>query len=507
MTNKKKKKKRVRVKQTRTEWQKVFDQHPGMMQPFSWSDRLSEFLHISIVLIDYDYQTVKTDFYRIADFINSKHKSKRKFHFNLSHTIKLIKQDKTIIDEIFKTCFKSAFEQILPFYYGLFNYEIEFSLNPKIKLLFSAYKQILDGRADTAILCKYLMIQYDQHETEDVFGLFNWNTQEEILEPENVSRIMSLFPPSIGLSENLDLEFCQNIWMYNYSYSPLMPTPDHSIQEEEHFKEMKIEEFTTEFKELYSQFKELNLLAVYPTFIAEINMGFVSRICNLSLETIDCVKNHKGEIAELIFRTNLESFIVGSWLLKKRDINLHKRFREYSTGRQRYFGEQIVNQAKDEAIKKGASKMIDDTIKAAGVREIEVASERGDIFEINISKMADELWGQDLHYYFLYKRTSEVIHGHWRVIAKYHLAKSHNPMHNGLYWYNDNSNRFAGLIPAFLSLRLASEFLINMLNDIESDQTKELKEKLTDFHKRTIEAWMKYFKKYISHPKEESDKE
>jgi hypothetical protein len=277
-----------------------------------------------------------------------------------------------------------------------------------------------------------------------------------------------------------------------------MPKPDHSKQNEEHYKEMKIEEFTNEFNELYSQFKVFNLLAVYTTTIAEINMGFTSRICNLSLDTVEFVKTNKGEIAELVFRTTLETFIVGSWLLKKRDISLYQRFREYSTGREKFFVEHIIKNTTDEAIKKNANDIIDSTIKEAGVLEIDVATEKGDIFNVTIAQMAEELWGKDFNYYFFYKRSSEVTHGHWKVIAKYHLAKSRNPMHNGLYSYNDNPNRFAGLIPAFLSLRLASEFLLIILNDIESGQTNELKGKLNNFHERLMQEWTIYFNKYIT---------
>ena len=68
-----KKKTKGRIRQTRTEWQKVFDPHPGMVQTFSWSDRIPEFIHISIALIDNDYQTVKNDFYEYLSsvkFIN-----------------------------------------------------------------------------------------------------------------------------------------------------------------------------------------------------------------------------------------------------------------------------------------------------------------------------------------------------------------------------------------------------------------------------------------------------
>jgi hypothetical protein len=48
----KSKKRNGRIRQTRTNFQKVFDPHPCMVQSFSWSDRLPEFVHISIALIE-----------------------------------------------------------------------------------------------------------------------------------------------------------------------------------------------------------------------------------------------------------------------------------------------------------------------------------------------------------------------------------------------------------------------------------------------------------------------
>jgi len=341
------------------------------------------------------------------------------------------------------------------------------------------------------------MIQYEEHGRQDPFGHFNWNRREEILEPLNISNIMALFPISSGQSENINLEMCQEIWMFNYIFSPLVPMPDDSKMEEEQYIEMSIDKFKEEFEDLYDKFKELNLLAIYPTSIAEVNMGFVSRICNLTIDVVDLVKTHRGEIAEIVFRTILESYIVASWLLKRKDVELHQRFREYSTGRERFFGEQLLEKAQTEDLKKGAAKMVNDAIKEAGVREIDVATERGDIFKLRIDQMADEVWGPENMYYFIYKRSSEVIHGHWSVIARYHLAKSVNPMHNGLYWYNENSKRFAGLVPAFICLQLAAEFLITILDDIDLEQTKDLHDKLLGFHTRLREHYIIYFKKYI----------
>jgi hypothetical protein len=308
---------------------------------------------------------------------------------------------------------------------------------------------------------------------------------------------MASFPTLIGIGGNLDVSFCEDMWMHNYLYSMFLPKPDNSKMEEEHFKEMKVEEFSNELKNLYSEFKKINLIAVYPRFIAEINMGFVARICNLTFDIVDFVKCHKGEIADLTFRTTLESFIVGSWLLKKKDIILHQRFRDFSLGKDRLMGEKIVQKATTEKMKKKAKKFIYDAIKDAGRLEIDVASERGDIFDLRIDQMANEVWGEDNEYYYLYKRASETTHGHWRVMAKFHLAKSLNPMHNGLYQYNDNPNRFAGLIPAFKALNIAAAFLLTILDQIESEELSELKKKVKHFKRQAMEEYVKYFNTYI----------
>lgn len=65
------KKKRSRIRQTRTDFQKVFDKYPNMIQPFSWTSRIPEFIHISMTLVDFEYSIVKADFFKISDFVNT----------------------------------------------------------------------------------------------------------------------------------------------------------------------------------------------------------------------------------------------------------------------------------------------------------------------------------------------------------------------------------------------------------------------------------------------------
>jgi hypothetical protein len=234
-------------------------------------------------------------------------------------------------------------------------------------------------------------------------------------------------------------------------------------------------------------------------------MGISARVCNLSIETVEFVKTYKGEIAELTLRSALESFILGSWLLKKDDPDLFVRFRDFSTGRQKFFIDKIIEKTENKKIIEDAQKELGRTIKEAGLLEIEVASERGDIFDKKIDQMAEEVWGKDNMYYFFYKRSSEVTHGQWKVIAKYHLSKSLNPMHGGIYWYNEDKNRFAGLIPAFICLDLAINFLISIVKDIDSEITKELEQKLGDLLQRLLGEYQRYFKTYIMPEYEEGE--
>lgn len=492
------KKKKSRIRQTRTDFQKVFDKYPNMIQPFSWSDRIPEFIHISMALVDNEYSSVKIDFFKICDYINENYNREIKFHFNLSDTLKIIKNDNKFLNFIKETCFKKTFEQIIFFYQDYLKIPTEFNPSEVKNILLLGYKSILKGRSDTSILCKYLMIQYTQKENEDVVGLFKLETIKEILTPVNISKIMAMFPPSIGISRNLDLEFCEDIWYYNFNYSPFIDVKDDIEMEEEHYKEMEIESLRDEFASIYREFKEIPLVNYYNPLIAETNMGFLARICNLSFDCEDLVKNHRAEIAELVFRTSLESFIIGSWLINEKDISLYQRYREFSVGREKFFGERIKQVDKDDKLSEGSKKMLADTIEDAGANDNSVATERGDIFELNLNQMADSVWGTDNIYYFLYKRASDVIHGHWRIISKYHLTKSSNPMHNGLYFYNENPNRYAGLIPAYFCFILGISFIRTVINDIEIEQQEELIIKIHEFENKIWDSYMFYYQKYVT---------
>lgn len=490
-------KKRGRMRQRLTDWQKAFESYPEMIKPVSWSDRMPELLHISIALVEFDFVRVRTDFHAIADYVRSRHSTNPPFHFNLSHTIRLMKTDETILPVILKTSFKEAFHQIIGLYGDHIDLPLTFPINANPLLMMRGYKQILNGRSDGAILCKYIMLQYDSRPYPDPFDKMAWNDPKIIL--QHKSDVMAMFPPTIGQSENLDLKFCFDIWMFNRFRMPPILKRDPAPDDDKEYADMNIEKLFVAFKKLYLNFKEVNLPAAFNPYLAEILMGFAARVSNLTIETVEQVKQHKGELAELLFRTILESCIVGSWLLKRKDPELIKRFRDYTPGREKFFGERLMKEAVDNPIMKSrAEKIVTDAILEAGVNAVDVAAEHGSVFELNISQIADEVWGPNNMHYFLYKRTSEVIHGNWQPMKKYHLAKSANPMHNGAYWYNENDHKSAGLIPAFTTLGIATKFLETILRDIDHPATKKQATQLLKLHNRINKQWMVYYNTVVS---------
>jgi len=498
-----------RVRQTRTSWQKTFDPHPGMVGSISWIDRMPEILHISIALYENDYQQVEADFFHIADFVNKKYAIRPEFHFNLTHAIRLIKDDPEILIEINKTCFKNAFNEILFFYRRMVGADLFDATNFNPKLLLVGYHQVLKGRSDTAILCKYLMMKYMDRNMDDLpepFQMYGHNNREEILDLTSVSQVFARFPITAGSSGYLDLEFCHDMWMENYLFSPFLPPSDIQAMEENEYKEIGFENLKDNFQELYARFKSLRLITVIERPIAEVLMGFVGRIGDLTLQIMEFDRTFKGEISDLVLRSLMESFIVGSWLIKRKDPALFIRFREYSTGRERLFGETLAGYATTEEMKKNAAKLIDDAVEEAGVHNIEVATERGDAFELRIDQMADEVFGKDNMYYFLFKRLSDVTHGHWRTIAKHHLVKSINPMQDSLYDYDDNLNTYSGLIPSFMALNMSLEMMIAILEDIDVEDINEFKESLKSLHAHAWSKYMEYYKKYLS-PNEKGENE
>ena len=300
--------------------------------------------------------------------------------------------------------------------------------------LFIGYKNILDGRSPKAILLKLLVIKSGVDISFLPLGKIVVRDEAD-LNGFIVSNVMALFVAIAAENSAIDLRFCSNIWLFNFIMSPVFYIPSGVEEQKNIFNQYKVGEFKGRFNEIYKEFRDINLLLTYVRPIAEVNMGLIARICDLTIDIVELIESHKSEIADLTFRALLESFILGSWLVLKREPENYARFIDFSTGKDKFMSDKLAEMATDKIPETIIDKIKGfgaDAIKESGSNATEVAAERGDAFNTNTAAMADEVWGKDNMQYMFYKRMSETTHGSWRVIKKYHLAKSFNPLHNGL---------------------------------------------------------------------------
>ena len=146
--------------------------------------------------------------------------------------------------------------------------------------------------------------------------------------------------------------------------------------------------------------------------------------------------------------------------------------------------------------------MEDTAVRNSGLNPIEVAAERGDIFELNIASMAEEVWGKENMYYALYKRLSDTTHGHWSTIEKHHLIKSMSPLHNGLLFYNENQETYEDHTNTFMALSLATNVCMAIVSEINSEEEEngeldDLQGRIKDFKVKVGEEYMRFFNSYV----------
>ncbi len=463
-------KKKSRIRQTKTEWQKAFELYSNI-QPQSWHFCLPELLHISIALIDNDFEKVKYDFIDFCNKIN-KINNNNAFYGNLSATIDFVKKHQLEFDQLKQNVFYFSIKQILIFYNKLFGIESLQESEYKSGSIIQGFNNLIERRSDFTIICKFIFINnVYKNDTSPLRAIIT--NKDEVLEDYNRSIINSAWLVISNSKKIIDYGFTDLIWNFNYILMPVKQMDD-TKKEELRFKEFKIDELKKEFLLYADEFREVQLFAVMNRPIAEIIMGFVNRSIYLTIQVIELVESHKGEIAEAVLRMLYECRLKFLWLLHKKDIELFQRYREYSSGREKLFYDKLLKLgdsdiAAQSEIMTQYKQNMDFKLNQEGLSAHEIATERGDEFEIGVDKMANELGEEERNLYdFVYKRTSDIIHGNWRAIEKYHLTRSDNPMHDRLLFYNLNDNKFSGLLPTFIALMFGSEMIYKLMENFDN---------------------------------------
>lgn len=498
MAKKSRVRKKGKIKKIVSEWDHFWEEHSGyLLPPSNWKYSRVEVLHIALALQDStpeqiirDLKKLKTKFTEFGIDWNG----------NLSPIFHLIKSHPEFIPNFRDTAFDKAFKFIVITYNQFFNIKVPEGNLLAHKYIYRAYGETNDRRKDISLLCKFILSKFLMGEEKDPTGLLLNKTTDEILATENTSSITAMWLGLIQIHNFVDTNFGEFIWYYNYYRLPFFTKPSDLKKETKNFKKNKINELKRKLISHFETFKKIDLLSFFNINVAELIMGFIARQQYLFEKVIEQEERHEGEIAESTLRLLYENRLKFLWLITKQDVEAIKQFREYKVGRENLFVEHFKSQIEglkgfDEYYEKLRGQL-DNMMKQEGVEDYKLAVEKGDAFEKSIKDMADDIGGNEPMFYFtVYKRTSDIIHGNWRIIERYHLERSINPAHDGLLRYSSEKEKYAGLLPSYLSLMLSIDTLSRFLEihpEIQKEN-KRLNNSLLRMYQALSSSYLKEF--------------
>jgi len=197
--------------------------------------------------------------------------------------------------------------------------------------------------------------------------------------------------------------------------------------------------------------------------VASVTLGLGGRVWRMMHHIIDLSKAGNGEMAEIALRCQCDSHFTLLWLLKQNDPRLFQRFVEYSSGKDKALLEYVraMEDKKDPKLKTYKSSMEQELaadIWSEGIWEQLVAEERGAWTNASAHDMAEDT-GREHTYKIVFSRASDIVHGSWRALKRYHLQKCLNPLHKFHSIPYDGPTHDAGLTPIVWGIMHAMEAL------------------------------------------------
>lgn len=197
--------------------------------------------------------------------------------------------------------------------------------------------------------------------------------------------------------------------------------------------------------------------------VASVTLGLGGRVWRMMHHIIDLSGAGNGEMAEIALRCQCDSHFTLLWLLDQNDPRLFRRFVEYSSGKDKALLEYIraMEDKKDARLKTYKSSMereLTADIWSEGIWEQLVAEERGAWTNASTHDMAKAI-GQERTYKIVFSRSSDIVHGSWRALKRYHLQKCLNPLHKFHWIPYGGPTHDAGLTPIVWGMTHAIEAL------------------------------------------------
>jgi hypothetical protein len=206
-------------------------------------------------------------------------------------------------------------------------------------------------------------------------------------------------------------------------------------------------------------------------FQGDVVLGLSCRVWRFMHHIIEASATGNGEMAEIAARCQWDSVITLEWLIKKDDPELFKKYRTYSGGKAKAALERLRgNEDKygGQAIaKKLAATFQDEIQEDLGIWEQLMNEERGEWTKEGTRQMAEDL-SKLTEYDTFFRRLSDIVHGTWRALERYHLVKCLNPLHGRHYMGWTGATHDAGVTIVHFGINGAVGVIKGVIDYMES---------------------------------------
>lgn len=193
-------------------------------------------------------------------------------------------------------------------------------------------------------------------------------------------------------------------------------------------------------------------------FQGDVVMGLTCRVWRFMHHIIEASATGNGEMAEIAARCQWDSVITLEWLIKNDEPELFMKYRTYSAGKAKAALERLRgNEDKyggQAMAKKLAATFQGEIQEELGIWEQFMNEERGGWTKEGTRQMADDL-SKLTEYDTFFRRLSDIVHGTWRALERYHLVKCLNPLHGRHYMGWTGATHDAGVTIVHFGIDMA----------------------------------------------------
>lgn len=360
---------------------------------------------------------------------------------------------------------------------GMFPIPLADRLRPFLKIpkgakglakLLSAFDAAYHGRHGRGVRVKlvHLMMRHGSEPasfglTADAFARITRATDEEAETSEAGSLVYQRWV-ALATSHPRDLEWALAFWVAGIMGTPCLPgDPNGPVKVKVTARHLTALRGLDRVWAAMSQPlpKEPSLI------VGEVLFALVGRIWRFAHHVMDAVASGNGEMAEIACRCQWDSYTTFRWLVRPTEadvIGKCLRFKEHHFESLKERLEYVRKQREahpQEGIYETVEKALLKEIAESGQWELLIRESSGTNWSgLSAKDMATGIDDVD-GYYAVFKRASDIVHGSWRALTRYHTMRCINPLHKHHQIPYSGARRDAGITPLDAALGHAADAL------------------------------------------------